>query len=538
MHNGTVLLRTLFLSTSGRNSLKYETDSKKRGKVIAGYVGYGILFFVLFFYCVLLAVGYGTMGLTRMIPAMCALTIIAMAFLFTLLKTNGYLFAFREYDMLVALPFSIKTIVSSKFLYMYAKNLLWVSSISLSMMIGYGIYEKPGILCYVVWVILSLFLPVLPMVLASAIGALIAGIGSAFKHKQLVQTILTFAFVLLAFGSQYVIQNFFRNEEMTYNTLSNMSEAVDKIGTIMLPVKWFEHAVCSSSVSAMALLVIVSVAVYEVFFWIISKFYRRINTKLMSGQESSTKVKAKQISSKSVLNSIAYKEWKRLTNSTIYFTNTGVGILLVLILSIAVCFVDVDRLLAVITEGSPITKTAIIAGIPFIIYFFVGMCATTACSFSLEGKSYWIVQSLPLSMQTLVKGKMLFHLYFSVPVTVIGNTSLCIACGGGVVNTLMCNLCGLILCCFSTVWGMRCNLKHVNMEWENEVEVVKQGAAVTIYLFPNMIGCMIILVLAIAAETVMMPTVVLLLVSAVVGLLAYLLYRNVMSLCKAQRAAS
>ena len=33
---------------------------------------------------------------------------------------------------------------------------------------------------------------------------------------------------------------------------------------------------------------------------------------------------------------------------------------------------------------------------------------------------------------------------------------------------------------------MVCGVKHIKLEWENEVEVIKQGTAVLIYLLPNM----------------------------------------------------
>ncbi|MBQ7679359.1 MAG: hypothetical protein IJT34_05875 [Butyrivibrio sp.] len=37
-------------------------------------------------------------------------------------------------------------------------------------------------------------------------------------------------------------------------------------------------------------------------------------------------------------------------------------------------------------------------------FVFIGMMATTACSPSLEGKNYWILQSLPLEKKTIYQG--------------------------------------------------------------------------------------------------------------------------------------
>lgn len=531
MYRNKILLHNMLLSTSGWNVLKYEQDSKKRGRIIGGYIGMAVLLGMLFFYALLLSIGYGKMGLTQYIPVFCVLSIFAIEFVFTVLKSNAYLFAFREYDMLMALPFSVKTIVSCKFLYMYIRNLPWVASLSLPMMIGYGIYAGAPIGSYLAWILLSVFLPVIPMVFASAVGTIIAAIGSFFRHKQLMQTILTFVFVLFCFSIQYIVQYFFSNETVAQQTLRNMSKMTDRITNYFIPAKWFAKGICDCNIAAIGGFIVVSIVVYELFFCLVSKFYRQINSRLLAGNRG-TRYQRHTLKRKNIRQTIALKEWKKLTNCTIYFTNIAIGVVLALVLAIAVFFVDVDKMIAVICKGAPIRKEMLVAGIPFIIYFLVGMCATTACSYSLEGKNYWIVQSLPIPRLTLIQGKMLFNLYFTIPVTVIANTSLCIACGVGLSDMILCNICGIILCAFSTVWGMRCNLKHPNMEWENEVEVVKQGASVTIYLLPNMFGCMAMVVLAVAMSMYLPVPMIWVAVTGIMAFVSWLLYRNVVTLCK------
>ena len=189
MNNSIVLLKTLLMSTSGRNIFRYTKDKKKRRKIIGNTVGAAILYLMLMAYSVAMCVGYGQFGLIGSAPVMCALIISILAFMFTLFKTNGYLFNFKEYDMLMALPFEAKTVAASKFLYMYIKSLPWYLSISLAMLIGYGIYARPAIAVYPVWMILSLFLPIIPMLIASFIGYLIAKISSGFRKTNIIQTV-------------------------------------------------------------------------------------------------------------------------------------------------------------------------------------------------------------------------------------------------------------------------------------------------------------------------------------------------------------
>ena len=149
------LLRALLLSTSQRNIYKHTSDPKKRKKIVSGIIGAVIIYAMLMVYSVLLCIGYGKYGLIDAAPVMCSLIICLIALIFTLLRTNGYLFNFKEYDMLMSLPFSSQTVAACKFLYMYIKMLPMYLSISVAMLTGYGYFAKPGISAYIFWILLS-----------------------------------------------------------------------------------------------------------------------------------------------------------------------------------------------------------------------------------------------------------------------------------------------------------------------------------------------------------------------------------------------
>ena len=135
--------------------------------------------------------------------------------------------------------------------------------------------------------------------------------------------------------------------------------------------------------------------------------------------------------------------------------------------------------------------------IPFIVYFFIGMVATTSFTPSLEGKNYWILQSLPIDKKTIAKGKMLFNMYLTVPFMTFGILCFCISAKVTIINTILYIILGVSLCAFSTAWGCVCGIRHMRLDWENEIEVIKQGAAVAIYMFPNMFVVMGLIVLVV-----------------------------------------
>ena len=69
----------------------------------------------------------------------------------------------------------------------------------------------------------------------------------------------------------------------------------------------------------------------------------------------------------------------------------------------------------------------------------------------------------------------------------------------------------------------------MRLDWENEVEVIKQGAAVTIYLLPNMFVVMGLIVLMVFLGTRMnhsLLTVIMILVAAVLAAASWMRVRS------------
>ena len=528
--NTKLLLNTLRLSSGLSNRRKYEKDPKKRKKLSGGYVGIVALYFTLVMYSFSISAALSLLRLAHVIPLLCALTISLISFITTIIKVNGYLFAFKDYDMLMSLPISTKTVVASKFIYMYTKSLPWVLCISVTSLFGYIFGTGFNVLTAVEWLVLTLFVPLFPMILAAVIGTVFAKIGSLSKHKSLLQTILTFAFILLCFCSRYIIEAFFTPKKQAA-AFAKLNDSVNNFSKYVFNAKFFGEAIVDRKISSALLLIGLSVLLAELFFLAVSAFYKDINSRLMSSV-SGKKYRISTMKNHSVLNALVFKELRRMTGSTIYITNSMFGHLLTLMFSVAALFIDMDKLIGIVTSGAPVSKESLIPLIPFIIHFMLGMISTTCMSLSLEGKNFWIIQSLPIKKETMIHAKMLFNLYLTVPFTILGNMCLSIACKAGVATSIMSCVCGVALTILATVWGSVCNLKHLNLDWENEVEVVKQGASVLIYMFPSMIVTIIFAVIAFIISKLITVPGMFGVISLAVLLISALLYLDVRRLTK------
>ncbi len=496
-HKSILLLKTMMDAASNLHVVKYSKDPEKVKNARSSMIGNVIL-------AVLIAglVGAFSFGLTffgsaAMVPALVATIITFLSLLLPIFKSNGYLYDYPEYDSLMSMPFSVRTVVADRFLLMYLKDLPWNALLSVSALVGSCIASMQDAWTIISWIILTPLIPLLPTVIVSLLGAFITGIGSHFRHKKLIQTILTFVLFIPLIFSRFIIDYLIRNDKVQA-IMAKSSEALEGLSRAVPTVGWFTKATVGKDVLSFVLMAVVSLGLYLVVVWLISINYRRINSRLGShATRRKGKKAARSFRKRTPARSILFNDWKRITGSTVCATNLGMGAVISIIAAVVLPFVNANAIVSAMAGGQEVDLLRFHMVWPVIVYFFVGMVPTTAISPSLEGKSDWILNSMPVSKKTICKGKiglnLLLNLLPGLFAVIGGFISLRANATEYLTGCLM--LCAM--CLFSAVYGMRCGLKYCRTDWKNEIEVVKQGRAVTTYLLPNMIGTMVLVVLMI-----------------------------------------
>lgn len=494
MNKSILLLKTMLTSSSNLNVIKHSKDKKKRRRSIWALVGIAYAAIVFGVLIGFVAFGMAKYGQGPIVPVMVASIITLLTLVLTLFKANSYIYSFKQYDMLMSLPFSVKTIVSDRFLLMYIKDLPTVFLVSLSSLIGYAIAIHPSFWMCFSWIILTPFIPLLPAIIATLFGFIIANIGSRVKRKKLIQTVLTFIFVIPMFFLNYIINAVFKNNEIE-DIVDKTASSINNLSSVLPSVKLFAKAVNDTNVLCFILLIIISLIVYIAVVYLICVNYRKINS-ILSNTGSHKKIKAsdKDYKQRTLINSICYKEFKRITGSTTCATNIGIGSIMALLFALIMPFINLQKIIATAyTNGTIVNIRPLALVFPLLVYFFIGMVPSTAPSMSLEGKNYWILKSMPIDNMTIYKGKMLFNIYMNMIPGILAVISGMYAFRASFIEYILGLLMIIVMCLFSTTFGMRCGIKHMRLDWDNEIEVVKQGAAVTTYLLPNMFAAMILM---------------------------------------------
>jgi ABC-2 type transport system permease protein len=175
------------------------------------------------------------------------------------------------------------------------------------------------------------------------------------------------------------------------------------------------------------------------------------------------------------------KEWQRFIGTSIYFLNTGFGIILLIVAALMSIFFPNTLL-----ELTPfLTETGIH---PFWVIFFVSAFAmstvyTPAVSLSLEGKNLGLLKTLPLQAMTIYRAKIFFNIYLTLPAIVfativfglIFSIDWFIILAGGVSL--------ILLAIFLSIFFLFINLWFPRFDYHHEVEVVKQSLAALLSIF-------------------------------------------------------
>ncbi|MCI8780124.1 MAG: hypothetical protein HFH70_05580 [Lachnospiraceae bacterium] len=490
------ILKIQFLNQSGLNQLRYENNKKKRGQSVTVLIGITLLGIILVGFSSLIGFGYGIMGMAEVIPGFALTMVSLVTLIFSFLKTSGYLFAFQDYDMLMSLPLSVKTIVTGKFLYMYLNNLLFSLAVMLPMGSAYLIYSfslsfaVKAAAC-LMWIVAAVLAPLLPMTVAAVFGTIATAIGSKSRFKVLVQVVFMMIFVcgLIALNIFLNTMEIGDNGEFIHR-IEDITQIVQQQVHRFYPISvLFDTAVNKQGILEFLGFVVLSLGVYYLFAVLVAKKYHTINTALMS-KGKKTVYHMKEQKARSVIASMVYKEWKRMLSSAPYLLNIGVGMLLSVVASV-VCL-TVGR--SMLMENEKVFKIILECrySAPFMVAIFLTMSCTTSVSLSLEGKNLWILLSLPVSWKTILKSKMAFNMVFLLPAAFICTVCFGITLQLDALSFLLFFAALVSVISFSTVIGMFFNVCFQKYQWENEVEVVKQGMSVSLGILVNMFLQMIL----------------------------------------------
>ena len=477
----------LLLRVQMQNALRLSEIRKKTGKEQMRYLFMGVLYLfvaaVLLFYCYILAAGLSAVGLARLIPLYAVTMGGLFTLFFTFLKANGMLFGCRDYELLTALPIPPAVVITSRFVVMYLFNLGLCVGVMAAMGAAY-LPQTGRILPWVFWIAGALLASLIPTTLATAAAALVAAASSRFKYSNAVTILLSVALVfgILALSAK---MGSLDEEQLTVSTIAALGDQMGGLLTRLYPpAAWFGRAVTEESLAAFGVFVGLSLGLYLLFAMVLAAFYQKIQNGL-TAHGALGQYRVGRLAARSPLAALYQKEWKGFLSSPPYVLNMGIGALMAVGASAAVCFLGPEALAGMVSvPGAEDIFVRIPLYLPVIV---LPLCNTACVSLSLEGRQLWILQSSPVTLRRVFLSKILVNLTLTIPAAAISSLLLWIRLRPSLADSVTMLFLTVSVALLTAVAGIWFNLKFPVYQWENPTQIVKQSASSLCGIFSGLI---------------------------------------------------
>lgn len=459
-------------------NMGHKKDRKKNvSTALILFLGALLFAFISGSYCFGMGMAMKQVGQLDVLPGFFMAATCIVMLITSVYKAKGVLFGFKDYDMLMSLPVKASKIVASRLLQLYIINMVFAVGMMVPCYVVYGILAKPNLLFYVYAMIALLFIPLIPIVIASIIGVTFGYISSHFKYSNMVNTvIMLLAVFVFAFGTMSV------QDETQIIEIGTMFR--DKMNSIYPLARWFNEAVIRFDLMYFLAFIVCSLLAFLAFSVVLGSCFKKLNTSI-SAVTSGKKYTMKELKQTSALGALYKKEAKRYFTCSIYIFNTGFALLLMLIAAVGIQVAKIDQIDLMV--NTPQIAHLVRSFLPYMIGIMVWMCAISASSISLEGKNLWILKSAPIDVKTIFRSKILFHISLTIPTAVIMAVSMMIKFRSTGIEVILTLLLSIAYCYFSAVFGLFINLKFPLMDWKNETVVVKQSVASLVAIMSGLV---------------------------------------------------
>ena len=522
MHKIAILVKNDLLSLFHINYLLQKNNKQEKIKntftltiilfiLVIGIIG-------IYKLCDLMAINYAPLGLINLLPAQMMGFCSILVFITTIYKVEGTLFHTKDYDTIMSLPIKTTTFITSKVIELYLFNFIIPFII---MFITGLVYTKYGITnfqFYVYYYLTIFIIPMVPIVLAAIIGSIITVIVSHFRLRN-VMTIIISLFSLLAFftiGS--IITNQTDNMEM-----ANIGLKMMKILNAIYPLTLtYTKIIVERNTLYFILFMILPLALFISFIFALSKVYKKVNTRLES-YNGHIEFEWKEQMKQSPFNALYKKELKKFLSSSPYILNTLMPLILFTIILLSFIVFGDQKIEWLLDTENLLVYLASLA--PIILSFFVSLCSTTSSSLSLEGKNIWILKSSPIQYSTILLSKIIVNIVVLLPMIIIDTVIMLFYLKLNAVGFLLTLSMPIAYSFLTANIGMISNLYYPNLNWNREIEVIRNSKA---NLITTAIGLLsILLPLVLIFKTNFHPTYIMIATTILMAALATLLYQYI-----------
>jgi len=406
-------------------------------------------------------------GLTWLYFALISLVATTLGVIGSVFSAYSALYQAKDNEFLLSMPIPPRVILISRMITVYLMAFLFEALAWIPACAVYALKVEFSVPALLAQFVLLLFLPLLSTVLSCFLGWIIALIFAHVKHSQAVTLIFSLAFL----GAYFYFYP---------KLLSSFSKILASLGSLAPTVKSFlypfYHLGLGAQGNFLSLLLFAFFALFliAVTFAVLSSGFLKLAT-TRKGIEK-VKYTAQRVKAASSDTALLRKEFSRFTGSASYMLNGALGVVFLLVLPIFALIKQdyLDTLsgqLSMLGDFTPFIPSVLCV----LICSMASMNIITAPSISLEGKTIWLVRSLPVLPHQVFRAKLLLHLIIVAPPTLFCSLTLSLVMQLSPLSTLLVCIVPLLFVFLCALFGLFAGLNHPNLDWNNEIIVIKQS---------------------------------------------------------------
>ena len=470
------------------NTFYFQNKSGKRRSKLgtAGFIAAMIALFLVLagtfgVLSFMFADGFVSAGFSWLFFSMMGMISIFLSSIINMFTANTELFSAQDNELLLSMPIPPMKLLLARMIGLYLWGLLFELITFAPPIIIYWIVKTPatGDILYPIAVFFVNSFVILS--LSCIFGWIVALIASRLRNKSVITVLLALALIAV----YYV--GYFRLNSLLVSAVEHIDELSSAVRGWLYPFYHMGLAAAGKPVSLLLWLLMAAVLTALVCL-VLSRSFIRIVTQNRGEKKAVYTEKAAKV--ESVSTALLKRELKRFTSSATYMLNMGLGLILLPVIGIVLLIRagSILPLLDTVFGSFPQYAGLLTAAIAAVGCLGLSMSCITAPSVSLEGKTMWLVRSLPLRTLDVLNAKLKMQIYLCTVPAAIFIVTVGIALRQSIAEIALGFLFAEVFIILNAVLGLVLNLKKPNLTWTNETAPIKQGASVAITLF----GCWVL----------------------------------------------
>ncbi|MGF6375181.1 ABC-2 type transport system permease protein [Clostridiales Family XIII bacterium PM5-7] len=462
-----IMLKSIFSGMISRNKKKSGKGKIVLMGLLAIYIVgvFGIMFFGIF---ATICDPFVSMGMGWLVFGIMGLMVFLLCFIGSVFMTQNQLYEAKDNNLLLSMPVPVKYILASRMVALAALNYVYELLIVGPGAVAYGMVIGFTPMQVIIFVIAFALLPLLVLAASALFGWVIALANSKMRNKNVITMIFTLGLFLFY---MYVCMQANNYLKMLIENGEAIGNAVRKA---MPPFYYLGEAIFDSNFISLGIYVLFCLIPFGIVYYILSRSFIKIATSNKGHRRIAYKEKGLKTSG--ILQTLIGKELSHFIGSPMYMFNAGIGLVFMPIAA-GYLFIKKDALmenLSMLGLDSSFLGAAVCIGFGTM----ASLTIISAPTISIEAKTLWISQSMPIRPRDAIMAKAHIHTICSLPFIIVSAVLIELSLTDiSLISRVLIVIFPIAVTVFNAFTGVFLGLKYPKFDWINEITAVKQGAA-------------------------------------------------------------